>query len=336
MSDASSSTANTHDIRLYWLQAVTPLHVGSGRGIGFIDLPVMREVVTNWPFVPGSAVKGVLADHHGVTDNTRETNDLHRQAFGRGGDEHSNSGSLVFSDARLVCLPVRSLYGTFAFCTSPLALERLRRDLDSADLGRELPGVAIPGPTDGEMQVHVTIDPPSVLSNGAASAKVFFEDLDFRAVPCQSATDWAKSLATWIFTSGTSPTDQTWPNLFKERFAVVHDDVFNFLCETALQVDARVKISKETKTVDEGQLWYEESLPAETILAGIAWCGPVFGNGNRHDSAQRENIVKTFCTKTCQIQIGGKATVGRGQARVAFSKNGSALSTTAAKGNKQT
>src|SRR5688572_24809920 len=35
--------------RVYWLQALTPLHVGAGRGVGYIDLPIMREKVTQWP-----------------------------------------------------------------------------------------------------------------------------------------------------------------------------------------------------------------------------------------------------------------------------------------------
>ncbi len=49
--------------RMYWIHAITPLHVGSGRGVGFIDLPIMREKVTSWPLVPGSAVKGVMREH---------------------------------------------------------------------------------------------------------------------------------------------------------------------------------------------------------------------------------------------------------------------------------
>ena len=49
-----------------------------------------------------------------------------------------------------------------------------------------------------------------------------------------------------------------WQELFLDRFAIVHDDVFTFLCETATQVDARVKIDDDTKTVEEGQLWYED------------------------------------------------------------------------------
>ena len=53
----------TANMKMYWMQAITPLHVGSGKGVGFIDLPIMREKVTNWPLVPGSAVKGVMRDY---------------------------------------------------------------------------------------------------------------------------------------------------------------------------------------------------------------------------------------------------------------------------------
>ncbi len=107
--------------KMYWLHALTPLHVGAGRGVGFIDLPIMREKVTKWPLVPGSAVKGVMADHFGATEDARRADEndgkLLKAAFGLSGDDYSNSGSLVFTDARLVCLPVRSLYGTFAWVT---------------------------------------------------------------------------------------------------------------------------------------------------------------------------------------------------------------------------
>ena len=57
----------------YWLHAVTPVHVGSGRGIGYIDLPVAREKVTDWPYIPGSSIKGVMADHFDATEKNRDT-----------------------------------------------------------------------------------------------------------------------------------------------------------------------------------------------------------------------------------------------------------------------
>ncbi len=290
--------------RPYWIQALTPLHVGSGRGVGFIDLPIMREAVTNWPFVPGSAVKGVLHDHHEADDRA-----LFDTAFGKGGDEFSNSGSLVFTDARLVCLAVRSFYGTFAWCTSPLALQRLQRDC-----GMQTP---LDAPTVAGLGTMVVPAPgaatPPLSSKLEYGGKAFLEDLDFEIDSQDAATKWAGIIGSAVFAA------PTWRTLFLERFAVVHDDVFSFLCDHATQVDARVRIEQTTGTVAKGALWYEESLPAETILAGLAWCGPVFGKDARGDASMREQLMKTFCENPVHVQIGGKATVGRGQVRLSFS-----------------
>jgi len=176
--------------RVYWLHALTPLHVGAGRGVGYIDLPIMREKVTQWPLVPGSAVKGVLRDQHA----DRKDTPAWKAAFGSSGLEHSNSGSLVFTDARLVSLPVRSLYGTFAWCTSPLVLQRLRRDLEAAGTAGPL---ELPATDIVDTEVHL----PEGVSSALVGEKgrVFFEDLDFTAKNCPVAGQWSDSLARWLF-----------------------------------------------------------------------------------------------------------------------------------------
>jgi CRISPR-associated protein Cmr4 len=323
--------------KMYWIHALSPIHVGSGRGVGFIDLPIMREAVTHWPLIPGSAVKGVLADWHGAdtdgrdpkkhTDQKQKKDAFMRSlAFGRSGNDASNAGSLVFTDSLIVCLPVRSLYGTFAWCTCPMVLERLRRDLRTSNLDQALSQIVIPDQQENSLlQVHLTSQPASKL---AQQGRVYFEDLDFTAVPCDAANSWSEKLANWIF-----GTDDAWRARFQERFAVVHDDVFNFLCEHATQVDARVRIRDETKTVAEGQLWYEEALPTESILAGIAWCGPILGRDRRNnqesveqqigtvaqsDSQWQDDLLAQFCQNQDDLQIGGKATVGRGRVRLVF------------------
>ncbi len=292
-------------MRMYWIHALTPLHVGSGRGLGYIDLPIMREKVTNWPFIPGSAIKGVLADVYGADDQGRKDNKRLKTAFGQSGPEHSNLGSLVFTDARLVCLPVRSLYGTFAWCTSPIALRRLLRDLQSAGLAGPLG--AVPVPSD---KVLV----PDQQSKLVKENRVFLEDLDF---PCEANSQvaaWTEQLAARLFS------DAAWQRGFKERFLLVPDDVFGFLCETGTEVAARVRLDDEKKTVVEGALWYEESLPAETVLAGLVWCDRVF----TEEKIEPHDLLNEFCSGEKKLQIGGKATVGRGLVRFLFSNGGAA------------
>jgi len=294
----------TKPLRIYWLHALTPLHVGAGQGVGFIDLPIMREKATNWPLVPGSAVKGVRRD--AADDGNADK--VFKAAFGQadpgeGESEQDNAGSLVFTDARLVCLPVRSLLGTFAWVTAPLVLQRLRRDLEAAGQTGELPEEFDIG---GE-QAHIAGNPSSVL--GIDGGKIYLEDLDFAAKNCPTAQSWAKKLAEWIF-----PDDATWQKLFIERFAVLPNDSFNFLCGTATEVNARIRIAQQTKTVAGGALWYEESLPAETILAGMVWCDRVFPK----DAAKPEDLLATYCNGELKLQIGGKATIGKGRIRCLF------------------
>ena len=49
-------------VALVFLHALSPLHAGTGQGIGAIDLPIAREKATGIPYLPGSSLKGVLRD----------------------------------------------------------------------------------------------------------------------------------------------------------------------------------------------------------------------------------------------------------------------------------
>lgn len=296
--------------KLYCIQAITPLHVGTGRGVGFIDMPIMREKVTNWPLLPGSAVKGVMRDHFkekGSPDQKRLINvAFGKEVLDQTGDDSSNSGSLVLTDAHIICLPIRSLYGTFAYITSHLVLERLARDLDAA----EFEGIP-PTPFVSVDNVVLVVKGSKLTVTDKTEDKVFFEDLDFRAKADEVAEKWGETLGKLIYSN-----DTNWQAIFKERFAVVSDDVFNFLAENGTEVSAHVRIKDDKKIVERGALWYEESLPAEAIMAGIAWCDRVY-NGN---GTTQKQILDTYCSgPDLSLQIGGKATVGKGRVRCIFS-----------------
>ena len=104
----------------------------------------------------------------------------------------------------------------------------------------------------------------------------------------------------------------------KKRFVVLPDSAFDFLCETGTEVHTRVRISDETKTVETGALWTEESLPAETILAGIVQCDRVFQKKEDMPKITEVELLEKFAKNRLLLQIGGKATVGRGQVRCVF------------------
>ncbi len=305
--------------RIYWLHALSPTHVGIGRGVGYIDLPIDRDGVTGWPIIRGSAFKGVWTDHHKATEENRKNDPVLKAAFGMSSskENESNSGALIPTDAQIVCLPVRSFRGTFAWCTSPLCLQMLRRTLALAGVN-ELPD-AMPAPKEPDDKTKQPGEACCVGETLIEAGGVYLEDLDFKAVTNDKPTgEWAEFIAKSVF-----PGDTAWQEQFKKRFVVLPDTAFDFLCETGTEVHTRVKIKDDTKTVEKGALWTEESLPAETILAGIVQCERVFQkNGAKDDSIKPDDLLKRFATNNPEeplvLQIGGKATVGRGQMRCVF------------------
>lgn len=289
--------------RIYWLHTFSPTHAGIGRGVGYIDLPIDRDGVTGWPIIRGSAFKGVWRDW--AVQQKKPNIEL---AFGRADadGEMANSGALIPTDAKLVCLPVRSFRGTFAWATSPLCLQMLRRTLDLA----HVPGLPDAPSSLADTDAHhfEEGDSKTALKEGE---RIYLEDLDFTARACPTATRWASKIAAWVF-----PNDSSWQELFKKRFVVLPDSAFDFLCETGTEVHTRVRIDDETKTVADKALWTEESLPAETVLVGVVQCDRVFGrNGEEITPA---GLLDGFAKEPLTLQIGGKATIGRGQVRCVF------------------
>jgi CRISPR-associated protein Cmr4 len=285
--------------RIYFVHALSPLHAGTGQGSGVIDLPIAREKATGLPYLPGSSVKGVLRDRSAKTDP------LTKALFGPDtANASDHAGSLKLADARLLLLPVRSLRGTFAWVTSPYILRRFARD--ARDAGRNgLPEV--PEVNDEECDVRAE----SVLRLQQPNM-VILEDLDL-APQHQQAESWAGWLKDELFPTN----DTTWPELLPPRFCIVSDNVMTFLLSTAIEVIARNRLDDQTKTVVKGQLWYEEALPAESILYGLAKLSPT-------DTVRRSYADATLTEHLNRLamgamQFGGKATIGRGLCRLRLS-----------------
>lgn len=305
--------------KLYWVHALSGIHVGAGTGLGYIDLPVLREKTTQWPYLPGSSVKGVLADSFSATPIARDNDPWLRAAFGRadreegGDDAKSNAGSLIFGDAHMVCLPVQSLFGTFAWITCPLALERVRRDNQSASAKNSLPAP----PAVGDVGVLLVGDAGScdIVNRPGGARTVHLVELDFNVKADEKAGTWAKWIADTLFPGSAG----AWQAIFTKRFAVVHDDIFSFFAETATEVIPRVRIEPERKTVARGALWTEEYVPAESILSGIVVCDSVFTKiPDANPDTVRKDLLSKF-TIPRELQIGGKATIGKGRIRLLYS-----------------
>jgi CRISPR-associated protein Cmr4 len=222
----------------------------------------------------------------------------------KNGDLHA--GSVQFSDQRLLLLPVRSLKGTFAWVTSPYILNRFVRD--AGDVGAKVSQTVPSSASSNAAQECFVVEGNKL----EMDAKVYLEDLDLVVNADKGkAKAWADVFASEIFTGD-------WQTYFKERFCIVSDDVLNFLLDTATEITARISIDGDTRTAAEGQLWYEEALPCETVLVGLALAVRI-GKVNL-DPMEALKQIATLIERP--IQFGGKATVGRGFCRLTLSNGG--------------
>ena len=277
---------------VYHLHALTALHVGVGQAVGAVDLPIMRAKATNLPIVPGSAVKGVTRDEFAGSANQKTL--FGPESILDGDTAHA--GALAFGDAHLLILPVRSLAGITAFATCPFVLARYADSLGQA-------GLSAP-------------DVPSVRDQSALlcaatclKAKddiVILEDLDLHG--SDGADRWADAIGDCVHAGDTS-----WQVRFKERFAILSDDDFSFLADTATEIRARIRIG-DRGVVADGALWYEENLPAESLLWGSVAADPA-RDGRAMDRTAVMSAFKDGIGSGRMLQIGGKATIGRGLVR---------------------
>lgn len=146
-------------------------------------------------------------------------------------------------------------------------------------------------------------------------SRVVLEDLCFEpvATPSTELERYAATLGQGLF-PGNEPTDVAARQALTDRICLIHDDTMAYLLESATEVMARVRLDNDKKTVAKGALWYEEALPAESILVGLALASRVKRDGATYEA---ETLLEALeKTAVGLVQLGGKATVGRGLCRV--------------------
>lgn len=287
-----------------FIHAITPLHAGTGQGVDVIDQPIARERATLLPLLPGSSIKGVLRDRY---EEDRLETDVDRLAlFGPSTESAAEfAGALQFSDARILLFPVRSLASTFVWTTCPLVLQRFVRDLKSM-FGKIPSGVPVVPPVAEGRWLAADKNCALILSG---QPHLVLEDL---SAPVQGDEPRAKSWAEWIGSRLFPDGDSAWQKELAARLAILDNDSFTYLVENATEVAAHVAIDEKTGTVASGKLWYQESLPAETVLAAIVRAEKPRSPATKlKDAKEALSKLRGFAA----IQFGGKSTTGHGVAR---------------------
>ncbi len=285
--------------RLFHLHALSALHCGTGQSADVVDLPVARARATRLPIVPGSSLRGALRQQVEQTDREDGTKNAEALFGPRSitSNEDSFAGALAIGDAHLLALPVRCLAGIVSYVTSPFILRRHARDLARAGIGTpSLPSE----PAEGEAKV--VNDSVNRLGD-----KLVLDDLDLAARQDASLRQWAQQIAQTI-----CPDDISSQNDFTCRLALLPDEIMDFLAETATEVRARIRIDEKTGTVARGALWYEEHLPAETVLWGVY---ALSASNRRDDERGAEELARALPAAGALLQLGGNVGVGHGLVR---------------------
>ncbi len=261
----------------------TPLHVGAGSSVGAVDQPVVRERHTRFPVIPGTSIKGVLADLW--IDGEYKRTPEGKVFFGEDDNNAAAaSGTLSFGDAKLLAFPVRSAKGCFAFVTSPLCLERFKRDSG----------------------IDLAVPPLPAGQTCLAGSDVVFEER--KAVVLEEyrfelngafPEDWAEKL------SGLA--SDAVLNGGKSRFVLVNDEDMAFFAENACQISQHVSIDSKTGTAAEGKLFNQEEVPSEALF-----CAPITELRQDIDYGPFADKIEKYPL----VQFGGKGTTGIGYCSV--------------------
>lgn len=287
-----------------FIYAYTSLHPGTGQGVGVIDLPVAREAATGLPYLPGSSLKGVLRDRaHDKSSPSPNAAKIFGPEAASLDEANARAAAVMFSDQRLLLLPVRSLAGTMAWVTSPFVLQRFRRDCQR--LGVDTPPAA---PENPDAQTALVTSNPALVIAASHRSMVVLEDLDLNA---QLDADENGSVAGWAAWLGQRlfADEPDWQASLAQRLCIVHDDVLSFLLDTATEIIARNQLTDQKTS---GNLWYEEALPAESVLAGLVLAQQVGKDG----LAPADVLTEVAALVAAPVQLGGHATIGRGICRV--------------------
>ena len=285
--------------RLFHLHALSALHCGTGQSAGVVDLPIARARATQLPIVPGSSLRGVLRQQAGVSIADRDQKAV-ETLFGPrsvSSDRGAFAGALAIGDAHLLALPVRCLAGIVSFVTCPFILRRYARDLKRTGAS-PLPEL----PSGSEERTAETTS----RSVNLVEQKLVLEDLDLPARHHGAPEVWAERIARDVH-----PDDPHARDDFVARFAIVPDDVMGFLAETATEVRARIRLDPDTGTASQGALWYEEHLPAETVLWGVL---ALSASNNDEDRRSADDLAEAL-PGSMLLQLGGSTGVGHGLIR---------------------
>jgi len=290
---------------MLFIYVETPLHAGTGRGLGAVDLPIQRERTTGYPIVQASSLKGRLR----AAAKGRLPDDEWKGLFGpETSNASDHAGALSTGDARILLFPVRSLAGVFAWTTSVDALARFQREA-------QMVGLSV------DWELPAEPDRNTILVSGdalIAGGSVVLEEFSF--TPDQRQANTIQMIGQWLANDALPQTGYYyWKQALPNKLCILPEDAFRDFVLYGTEVQTHVQLDPSSKTVKEGP-WTTESLPVDTLLYA-----PLMATKSRASGVDlngQQVLAKVKGLGLVYTQLGGDETTGQGMVALRFRDGG--------------
>lgn len=313
---------NNKNAMLLMLHALTPTHAGSGTQISYVDLPIQRESHTGFPKIDASSLKGSIRYTVGVNHNA-DANGLREdinRIFGNW-DNGDFASAVSFTDARLLFFPVKSAIGIFKWITCPYVIRRFMEDYSIAagETQKDFsPSSYAFNEEDGKAYypslhrcTNSADNEPCKQKEDRLPNRIMLEDYTYDLKASEPFGKFLHQL------KGHIPDWIAGGESFWDQAILVNNDDFSQFVQYSTEVSTRIKINRDTGTVDGTALFTEEFLPPESLLYSVVICNDSHlsqkesGTNTILSASQVKNKFKELFDNDI-FQLGSDSTLGKG------------------------
>ncbi len=309
--------------------AITPLHPGTGRSPGLVDLPIQRDPL-GYPIVYASGLKGALKSlcARRISNKCIDTRSGRIKCdddecsiccclFGpEPGEGEKGAGILSVLDFTVFAVPIPSIDKGYLYITSPYIS---RRSLGVLDILLSN-GVKNDGLKHLKKLIEkIAYTDPNKYYTINKGEHVSILHSFINTEPLSFDGDLSK-INNLLKNVGPMLSD------FTNRLVIVPDNVATQLMDKGIIRITRVRLRVDIKTAAKRNLWTEEYLPIGTFLIGglIAstprkneYCSKYMNGAEVCDEKCAEKVLEDFKGKlgikdVAYMIVGGKETIGKG------------------------
>lgn len=262
-------------------RCVTPLHIGCGQDVGVVDLPVIRERTTGYPYMPGSGIRGVFRDKYEKRDKCEKIDPAEAEILFGKESEEMTAGCVSVVDAHLLLFPVRSSHDVFCWITCPFVLKRYKEEMGY--FGTEDPVWKVPPDPDDTQYYGLTQEEDTPL---------YLEEYEFSR-------------------GGGFTFPITIPGVKDSSVVCVSDRTFFQMVNQATIVTQHNKLNS-AKTVEGTALFSVEAVPAESVFYGFIGATRSRDQGNTLSGDDVMEKLTEALPSSKSLFFGGHESIGFG------------------------